>query len=144
MKPLLETFPESFLARDKYGMVPLHFACSKNSLHSLDIVILLLHTCPESYSIAVKNGRTPSYLFQKVALQREENGMCLLHQHAANSEGLDADSFNVLFHAYPDSILLPDNHGMLPFHHACLNKASSVDTLMSFLMLFPGSIVTNS
>jgi ankyrin repeat protein len=144
VKLLLETFPESALTQDKHGMVPLHYACSKNSVHFLDIVMLLLHACPESYSIADKYGRTPSYLLKKGASQRDDNGMFLLHQRAASSVGFDAASFNFLFHAYPDSILIPDNNGMLPFHHACLNKASSVDTLMSFLMLFPGSIVTNS
>jgi ankyrin repeat protein len=143
VKLLLETFPESALTRDRHGMAPLHYACSKNSVHSLDIVMLLLHACPESYSLADRYGRTPSCLLKKAASQRDDNGMLLLHRHAANSTDFDVNSFNLLFHAYPDSILIPDSRGMLPFHHVCLNEASSVDTLMSFLMLFPESIVTS-
>jgi len=35
---------------------------------------------------------------------------------------------------------MPDSHGLLPFHYACLNTASSVDVLMLLLQLYPECI----
>lgn len=141
VKLLLEAFPDSCLTRDIRGNIPLHYACSCSSVHSLEIVIMLLQACLESYSAIDNYGRTPSCLFAKVSSEKNDQGMMLLHRYAAYSKALDVHSFHFVFHAHPESVLTPDSHGMLPFHHACLNEASSVDTLMSVLTLFPESIV---
>ncbi len=43
-----------------------------------------------------------------------------------------------VFNLYlPESIQTPDNYGMLPFHHACLNEALSLEVLMLFVSLLP-------
>ena len=37
-------------------------------------------------------------------------------------------------------IRIPDKYGMLPFHHACLNHAVSLEVLMLFVSLFPEAV----
>jgi hypothetical protein len=49
----------------------------------------------------------------------------------------------MLFRANPEAIALPDNKGILPFFHACLNNTSSHETLMLFVKLYPESIVSS-
>lgn len=143
VKLLLEAFPESCRKRDVHGNIPLHYACCTSSMHSLEIVVMLLQACPESYSVLDNYGKTPSCYFAKVSSEKNHLGMMMLHRYAAYSKALDVHAFSFVFDAHPESVLTPDIHGMLPFHHACLNEASSVDTLMSVLTLFPESIASS-
>jgi ankyrin repeat protein len=144
VKLLLEASPEGCLMKDSKGRVPLHHACSSlnnNTGAAVDVVVLLIDVNPESVAIVDNEGRTPtpSLHFSQAASQKDENGMLLLHRLAARptSNGITINMLYFLVNAYPESISVPDNSGMLPFHHACLNTLSSVDILTDFINLYP-------
>ena len=140
VKLLIKASPASCMTKDQNGRIPLHQACLSNILGSLDIVLVLLEASEESFMIPDENGTTPSQLLSKVASKKNSNGMLPLHRHARYSERFTVSALRQLFNAYPKGIVERDNRGMLPFHHACLNTASSVDTLMALLQLSPESI----
>jgi ankyrin repeat protein len=143
VKLLLQAFPESCMIKDENGMIPLHHACSNNAAHSLDIVVALLEASPpESSTVTDKQGRTPSQILKPVASHKDERGMLLLHHLAAHSKSFCANFLNLLISAYPESIAVQDNHGMLPFHHACLNTALSLDVLMLFVKSNPACMIS--
>ena len=125
---------------DQNDRNPLHFACASNALVSLDIAAVLNEAHHESFVIPDKQGITPSQFLPEVTPQKNDRGILLLHRHAKYSEGFTVISLHPLFNAYPKSIHEQDNHGMLPFHHACLNQESSVDIMMSLLQFHPESI----
>lgn len=140
VKLLIKASPESCMTRDQKGRTPLHHACASNALGSLDIVLVLLEASEASFMIPDIHGMTPSKLLSNVASQKNGNGMLPLHRHARYSERFTVSALRQLFNAYPKGIEERDNRGILPFHHACLNAASSVDTLMALLQLYPESI----
>jgi ankyrin repeat protein len=143
VKLLFQAFPESCMIKDANGMIPLHHACSNNTADLLDIVIVLLEASPpESSTVTDKQGRTPSQILKPVASHKDERGMLLLHHLAAHSKSFSANFLNLLISAYPQSIAVPDNHGMLPFHHACLNTALSLDVLMLFVKSNPACMIS--
>ena len=65
---------------------------------------------------------------------------CFFYRRAASSGGIDVHALNVFFNAYPESISLPDNRGMIPFHDAFFNKSSATDVVTELLKLYPESI----
>lgn len=138
---VLQAFPDHCTVQDEFGMVPLHYAIH---YFTFDIVPVLIEAAPESCHIANENGETPVHLFQKEAAQADERGMLMLHRIAAFSNELTATSLNFFVEACPKSVSFPDKYGMFPFHHACLNKASSVEVLFLFLQLYPDIIVNNT
>jgi ankyrin repeat protein len=120
--------------------------CSKESnevtLHSadsIDIILLLLKANPASATIHDYNGRraTPPVHFSNFASEKDIRGMMLLHREVSCPQGSDPNTLHFLVQANPASVTSPDNFGMLPFHHACLNKASSLETLMFLLQQYP-------
>ena len=140
VKLLIKAAPESCMTKDQTGRIPLHQACASNTLGSLDVVLVLLEASAESFMVPDEQGITPSQLLSKVASQKNSKGMLPLHRHARYSERFTVSAIHQLLNAYPKGIEERDNRGMLPFHHACLNTASSVDTLMALLQLYPESI----
>jgi ankyrin repeat protein len=134
IKLLLQAFPESCVTQDASGMTPLHYACSKSAeFISINVVMLLFDTNPVCCAIINNNGKTAFELLSERASREDQNGMLLLHHIAASSKIFTVRSLFFLLKVYR----------MLPFHHACFNKSSSLDILMSFIQLQPESILWN-
>jgi hypothetical protein len=128
--------------QDENGMTPLHHACMKSSKDiSFDIITVLVETCPESCTIANNDGKTPKQLLKEVAANQDDAGMSLLHCMAARSQFFSSKSIRFVVDSYPDGLVLSDKRKMLPFHHACVNEASTIETIMVFLSLYPDSVV---
>lgn len=147
---LLQAFPESCTMQDTHGMTPLHYSCMKSTAElSIHTVMLLIDGNPESCSIVNQEGKTPLQLLKQTLSTPDDNGRLFLHHWASSSssfqEGIASStkSLRFLVEVYSEGIFLPDNHGMLPFHHACLNTTSSLDILMLFLHIHPESILSN-
>jgi len=143
IKLLLEVYPESCITKDSDGKTPLHYACANQETDSVDIVMSLLTAHPESSLVQDKHGRTPlpSKKIIKAAAHKDVDGKVVFHHQAEALGGISDLCLNFLFKAYPEGITIPDNNGMLPFHHACLNTATSIESLMLFLKLYPESVV---
>jgi ankyrin repeat protein len=143
VKFLLKAFPESCLTQDTNGMIPLHHACVSNASNFLDYVIALLDVDNTiSLTLQDNQGRTPLQLLTHTSSTQDENKMLPLHRLVANSNTLSEQPLQLLIDIYPESITSPDKNGMLPFHHACLNEASSLEVLMLFVNFFSrGSIL---
>ncbi len=71
----------------------------------------------------------------------EEDKRLPLSHLAASSNNLSELSLQLMGHAYPESIITGEKYGMLPFHHACLNTACSLEVLFALLKLFSAAIV---
>jgi ankyrin repeat protein len=144
IKLLLQAFPESCVTQDASGMTPLHYACSKSAeFISINVVMLLFDTNPVCCAIINNNGKTAFELLSERASREDQNGMLLLHHIAASSKIFTVRSLFFLLKVYPESLTVADSNRMLPFHHACFNKSSSLDILMSFIQLQPESILWN-
>jgi ankyrin repeat protein len=142
IKLLLRAFPESCIQQDCEGMVPLHHACASNAPHFLEYVTLLLdNDTASSFNIKDNRGNTPLQLLSCKASIPDKNGMLPLHRVAARSKHLSEKTIRILVDAFPKSITTVDNYGMLPFHHACLNKESTHEVLMLFLSLSPEAVL---
>jgi hypothetical protein len=111
---------------------------------SIDVVTVLVDEYPESCTIANMDGKTPMHLLKEGSSCKDDSGMLLLHSVAAFCEDFSTTSLRFAMDSFPDGITLSDNNRMLPFHHACLNPASSADILMLFLQLYPESISSNT
>jgi len=139
VKLFLEASPESCIIKDANGMTPLHHACSNPDKSSKKIIMLLLNASPESTLVADNPSLSTS--IKRAAAHKDERGMLLLHHFAGCNKFFREDLLVCLFRSYPEAIAVPDNHGLLPFHHACLSAASTVETLMLFLKLHPTCLV---
>jgi ankyrin repeat protein len=140
VKLLLQAFPESCMQKDNDGKVPLHHACASRATNFFEVVMALLHADEGSKNIVDNQGRTPMQVLKCTASHQDENKMLLLHHLAASSDCLTEESVLFLVNANPDSIRTPDKYDMLPFHHACLNRALSLDVLMLFVSLYPEGV----
>ena len=141
---LLRAFPESCLLRDVHGRIPFHYACCDHHKEaSVKIAMALLLASPNSCAVISEDNcgkKTQMMNFvNEMASRKDKNKRHLLHYLAAR--GLAENSLMILLESNPESILLQDIHGMLPFHHACLNPASSIEVLMLFLKVNPVSVV---
>ncbi len=102
--------------------------------------MVLLDAHKDSLQIEDNHGRTPLKLLSNTAKTPDEKGMLLLHHAVARSGALTEHSLLILVNAYPKSIRTADIYGMLPFHHACLNQALSVEVLMILLSFYPEAV----
>ena len=136
----VQAFPESFTTKDNCGMVPLHYACTGSSSNFLENAIVLQDAHKDSLQIEDNRGRTPLKLLSNTAKMPDEKGKLPLHHAVAWSGALREQSLLILVNAYPDSIRTADKYGMLPFHHACLNQALSVEVLMILLSWYPEAV----
>ena len=121
------------------GMLPLHNACRNG--YSMHLIYILIQAYPASTTIPDNDGNTPLQYLSKIASCMDERGMLLLHRQAAHLKGLCVGVLPFLLKANPEAIQLHDKSGLLPIHHACLNDASSLDTLMLLVKLYPESLL---
>jgi ankyrin repeat protein len=140
VKLLVRAFPESCITKDNDGMVPLHHACKGSAANHLEVVITLFDANEDSLDIKDNQGRSPMQILKIMVSHQVGSNLFPLHHLAASSDCLREKSLLLLFNAYPESIRTPDNNGILPFHHACLNHAVSLDVLMLFVSLYPEAV----
>jgi len=127
-----QTYPFTLISRkDDNGMLPLHHAC--NHRYSDHLIRFLIHKYPKGVAVPDNDANVPAFYI-------DEKGMSLLHKIATYGKGLSPVILTIFFNANPEVIRLQDKTGLLPLHHAFLNKASSVDSLMSLIKLYPESI----
>jgi ankyrin repeat protein len=137
VKLLLQTSPDSCTKQDKEGKIPLHYACSNNTLLFAEFVILLLETNSDCLKIKDHQGTVPAELLCQRFSKANKNGVFPLHQIASGSAGMSAKVLHLLVNAFPKGIASPDKNGLLPFHRAALNPLSSVEVLFLFIKLLP-------
>ena len=126
---------------DSDGNFPVHYSCGLNGIDfSPEIVKVLVDASPKSFVSPNNFGKTPKCIMEEAAYDKDEAGMLLLHRLAAFSTELSATAVQFVVDVFPGSITVPDNNGMLPFHHACLNAHCSVEGLLLFLQLYPDCI----
>jgi hypothetical protein len=119
-------------------MVPLHHACASSATKHLEAALNLLDADGDSLHIKDKKGRTQ--ILQHTASSQDESKMFPLHFLATSFDSLSEKPLLLLLNAYPESIRTPDRYGMLPFHHACLNQALSLEVLMLLVSLYPEAV----
>ncbi len=140
IKLLLEAFRTLGDMQDGEGMTPLHHACARNSADSVEFILLLLPAFPKSTKILDNSGRPPlpSLFFIQYASLKGSNGMLPLHKLVAcPKDDIHLYHLEFFIKAYPAGASTPDNYDMLPFHHACFNGTSSVETLLLLLQHYP-------
>mmetsp|Transcript_7558 Transcript_7558/g.10973 ORF Transcript_7558/g.10973 Transcript_7558/m.10973 type:complete len:398 (+) Transcript_7558:103-1296(+) len=114
------------------GMFPLHHACRDGA--SLEFLKLLLDAYPECVSKRDMKENTPSQLLKesRAAEETDENRNTTLLLHRACFKEFCNEGpvshlqkiLKLLIEAYPRGIEEPDEHGMIPLHHACANADS--------------------
>jgi ankyrin repeat protein len=163
---LVTTFPQSIHVKDNTGRTPsqllqlfkvvehmddddmllLHHACCCSSFSSIGeptlnvaLLQLLVDAFPDSITLKDNCGRTPSQILKEsgTVKKKDENRMLPLHQQAHHNICLTLNLLKLLHDAYPEGIAQTDRHGMLPFHHACLNRSISIEVLNLFIELYP-------
>jgi ankyrin repeat protein len=126
-------------------MLPLHHACNKHPTKlSIETVMTLAQDGdPDSFSIANREGKTPLQLLRETLSYQDSYGKTFLHTWASTNTFTTSSTkqLEFLIEVYSEGIFLPDNRGMLPFHHACLNATSSIDILLLFILSHPECIL---
>jgi ankyrin repeat protein len=140
IKLLIQAFPESCTTRDNDDMVPLHYSCTGSASIFLEHVTNLLDANKDSLQIEDNHGRTPLKLLSNRAKIPDAKRMFPLHHLAASSDALTEQSLLFLINTYPESIRTADKYCMLPFQHACLNQALSLEVLMILLSLYSEAV----
>lgn len=85
----------------------------------------------------------PFQLLKEIALQKDDEGMVLTHYMDAFSKDITVKILHFLVDVCPNSIIMPGNGRMLPFHHACLNASCTADILMLSLHFCSDCIANN-
>ena len=114
--------------------------CKQSASNFLGHVIVLLDANKDSLQIKDNHGRTPLKHLSNTASIPDGKGMLPLHHLAARSDALTEQSLLFLVNSYFESIRTADKYDMLPFHHACLNQALSLEVLMILLNLYPEAV----
>jgi ankyrin repeat protein len=140
VKLLLQAFPASCLIQDEKGMVPMHYVCSSTMPNFFENFVVLLEFDALSLLIEDTQGRTPLQCFSADAFAVLETDVFLIHHLAGHSLNLSVELLIFVVNFFPKSLSTPDKRGMLPFHHAALNSASSIEVLMYFLCETPDVI----
>lgn len=141
VKLLVKTDPKQCSHPDSDGNFPVHYSCGLSGIgFSPEIVKVLADASPNCFICPNNFGKTPKCILEEVANDKDEAGMLLLHRLAAFSTELSKAAVQFVVEVFPNSVTVPDNNGMLPFHHACLNAGCSVEGLFLFLQLFPDCI----
>ena len=131
---------ESCMKKDNNGFIPLHHACANNDGSNMESIKILLDAFPDSTTGKDNNDKTPSQHLKPRASERDDRGQFMLHRLASRFAGLAENTLRLLLDANFEAISSPDIYGMLPFHHACLNKESSLEVLISLVKLYPESL----
>ena len=141
VKLLVKTDPKQCSIPDIDGNFPVHFTCGLRGIDfSPEIVKVLADASPNSFIRPNNFGKTAKCILEEVASDTDEAGRLMLHRLAAFSTDLTATAVHFFVDVFPVSITVPDNNGMLAFHHACLNAGCSVEALFTFLQLYPECI----
>ena len=123
-------------------MTPLHHACIHGKYgHFIAILLLLVSVWPHSCVVEDNYGRTPAQLFREEASSRKDYGMLAMHHLARRTKG--RGKLTLLFfllQSYPEGVSMSDDSGMLPFHYAALNGASSIEFIMELVRFYPDCI----
>ena len=142
VKFFLDALPGSCKLQDVNGMTPLHHACIHGKYgHFIAILLLLVSVWPHSCVVEDNYGRTPAQLFREEASSRKDNGMLAMHHLARRTKR--RGKLTLLFfllQSYPEGVSMPDHSGMLPFHYAALNGASSIEFIMELVRFYPDCI----
>lgn len=142
VKFILDAFPQSCMAKDNYGKIPLHYAFNKPPRDiSISVVMLLLDVNSGTSAKVDDKRNAPLHLFKEMVTRIDKNGMLLLHHIVAQSKSLSLNELKFLIEAYPESLDVSDNQNLLPFHYACLNKDLPVELLLFLLKLYPNSLL---
>ncbi len=137
--------------KDENGNSLLHHACLKSGAEvSIATIDFLVNWHPDSCASVNKVGKTPKDLLKEAASYKDNAGRLLLHHLLATGDvpwmytfDLTEAVINFVADAYPNSVTVPDNNGMLPFHHACLSRWCDIDEVFNMLQRYPdGLIVT--
>jgi ankyrin repeat protein len=134
--------------KDENGNCLLHHACNKSGREiSCRTIAFLVNWLPKSPMIVNNNSKTPKDLLKEAASYKDNAGRLLLHRFAklegsyAVEANVSEDVINFVADAYPNSILVPDYNGMLPLHHACLNRWCHEDIVFALLKRYPDSLI---
>ena len=156
IESLLSWHPEAALVQDNDGNLPIHLYCIHNHSAlcmksvagvSIATIAYLVDYCPVSCNSVNKDGKMPKDLLKPAASYKDKAGRLLLHRLLATRNAhwiytVDSNESVINFFAdsYPSSISVPDNNGMLPFHHACLSDWCMTNDLFDLLRRYPDSL----
>ena len=133
----LVAFPEQYKQRNGRGRIPLHYACASRASNANEYVMFMLKLYGTRYLFWKDAlGITPIEALYKRVTYEDVNSFSF-HHLVRNSECLYYKGLSALVTAYPNSLHLLDNSGLLPFHHACLNSHASIEALMWFIKRTP-------
>lgn len=132
--------------KDENGNSLLHLACMKSGAEvSHDIIAFLVDFFPDICASVNKDGKTPKDFLKESASYMDHSGRLLLHHLAALGTvftvELTAAAINFVADAYPNSLIIPDHNGMLPFHHACINLRDNLDVVFTLLQRYPACLI---
>ena len=145
---LMEFKDTSMIYKDSEGNTLLHLACMKSVAEvSIATIAYLVDYFPESCNSVNKDGKTPKDLLKPAASYKDKAGRLLLHRllatrnaHWMYTVDLTESVINFFADAYPNSITVPDNNDMLPFHHLCLSDWCMTNDLFVLLRRYPDSL----
>ena len=145
---LMEFKDTSMIYKDSEGNTLLHLACMKSVAEvSIATIAYLVDYFPESCNSVNKDGKTPKDLLKPAASYKDKAGRLLLHRLLATRNAhwmytVDLTESVIIFFAdaYPNSITVPDNNDMLPFHHLCLSDWCMTNELFVLLRRYPDSL----
>ena len=144
---------------NRYGSLPIHFACS-NPHVTLRIIQLLLNGWPESISQPNPNGDLPIHCLcenknieDTVSVQiltflleaypesvQRQNLYGGLPIHVAAGTGMSSKFLKILVNEYSQSVRIPDANDYLPIHWACSSDNCRLDTVEYLLESNPESV----
>ena len=149
---LVEKWPESVKATNRYWNLPLHQACQRSV--SREVIQYLVEKWPESVKATNKYGNLPlheacqrkvsreviQYLVEQwpesvKATNRDGN----LPVHEACTQGAPLAVIQCLVEQWPESVKATGQHQGLPLHQVCSNKVS-LDVVQYMVKQWPEAV----
>ena len=116
---LLEKDPDIALSATTRGVSSIHHACRDGSLETIKKILNLR---PNLLQTVTGNGQLP--LWFAIRGEQDLHVICFLLQE------------------YPNSVILQDSQGFLPFHHACLVENPDMALVRMLFKCYPAAIHT--
>lgn len=151
-----EEYPPALRAKNRCGMVPLHYATGE----SFQATQYLIDQCAESVLERDNEGRLPfhyacqkgslgsvKYLFEmypKSVVQKTWLGDLPLIKVAESNDVDTAAKARFLIQAYPLAPKLVGHKGKLPFHHACESYNGDLSLIKILFDAHPGAVHSRS
>lgn len=133
IKFILQESPlSSLLSVDSENRNILHLACSEVDAKA-ELIQLLVKSCPELTRQKDNSGNLPLCTFCRICSEDSE-----FDEEAVELKRLGILKF--LIEDDPESVLVPDNVGSLPLHHA-LEYGCSLDFSKLLIQAFPDSVM---